>query len=100
MLENLSGCRYQMTSYDAADRPDLHPAYGLHLHDPRFLEYVSLPAQPHTGLLVAPYDPRPGYLGGSSVAARRWPHYVEFTGVRTVCDVPESDVFQKSCVWR
>ena len=34
---------YRMTSYDTADRPDLNLAYGLHLHDPRFLEYVGAP---------------------------------------------------------
>ena len=43
VLENLPGCQYRMTSYDAADRPDLNPAYGLHLHDPLFLEYVGAP---------------------------------------------------------
>ena len=43
VLESLLGCQYRMTSYDAADRPDLDPAYGLHLHDPRFLEYVRAP---------------------------------------------------------
>ena len=32
-----------MTSYDSANRPDLDLAYGLHLHDPRFLEYVGAP---------------------------------------------------------
>ena len=33
-----------MTSYDYdADRSDLDPAYGLHLHDLRFLEYVGAP---------------------------------------------------------
>ena len=33
-----------MTSYDDdANRSDLDPAYGLHLHDPRLLEYVGAP---------------------------------------------------------
>ena len=33
-----------MPSYDDdADRSDLDPAYGLHLHDPRLLEYVDAP---------------------------------------------------------
>ena len=33
-----------MTSYDDdVDRSDLNPAYGLHLHDPRLLEYVGAP---------------------------------------------------------
>ena len=43
VLDSLPGCQYWMTSYDAADRPDLNPAYGLHLHHPRFLEYVGAP---------------------------------------------------------
>ena len=43
VLERLPGCQYRMTSYDFADRSDLDPAYGLHLHDPRLLEYVSAP---------------------------------------------------------
>ena len=32
-----------MTSYDNADRKEVDPAYGLQLHDPRFLEYVGAP---------------------------------------------------------
>ena len=43
VLESLPGCQYRMTSYNAADRTDLDPAYGLHLLDPRFLEYVGAP---------------------------------------------------------
>ena len=43
VLENLPGCQYRITSYDADDRSDLDPAYGLHLHDPHFLEYVGAP---------------------------------------------------------
>ena len=47
MLESLLGCQYRITSYDAADRSELDPAYGLHLHDPRFLEYVGAPESAH-----------------------------------------------------
>ena len=44
VLDSLLGCQYRMTSYDDdADRSDLDPAYGLHLHDPRLLEYVGAP---------------------------------------------------------
>ena len=42
-IRTLPGCQYRMTSYDVADRSDLDPAYGLHLHDPRLLEYVGAP---------------------------------------------------------
>ena len=38
------GCQFRMTSYDEdVDRSDLSPAYGIHLHDPRLLEYVGAP---------------------------------------------------------
>ena len=33
-----------MTSYDDCDnRDDLDPAYGIHLHDPRMIEYMGTP---------------------------------------------------------
>ena len=32
-----------MTSYDAPDKKEVDPAYGLQLHDPRFPEYVRAP---------------------------------------------------------
>ena len=33
-----------MTSYDERDsRADLDPAYGIHLHDPRMMEYMGAP---------------------------------------------------------
>ena len=91
-LESLPGCQYRMTSYDDADRSDMDPAYGLHLHDPRLLEYVGAPAQPSAGLLVASYGPGSGYLGCPSVAARRWTHHVKPAGSRTIRDVTEHDV--------
>ena len=47
VLESLPGCQYRMTSYNDADRSDLDPAYGLHLHDPRLLEYVGAPEWAH-----------------------------------------------------
>ena len=44
MLDSLPGCQYRVPSYDDdADRSDLNLAYGLHLHDPRLLEYVGAP---------------------------------------------------------
>ena len=40
----LPGCQYRMTLYDVAnDRSDFSLAYGIHLHDPRLLEYVGAP---------------------------------------------------------
>ena len=44
VLDNLPGCQYRMTSYDEKDTcSDMDPAYGIHLHDPRLLEYVGAP---------------------------------------------------------
>ena len=44
VLDSLPGCQYRMTSYDDdVDHSDLSLAYGLHLHDPRLLEYVGAP---------------------------------------------------------
>ena len=43
VLDSLPGCQYRMTSYDeGADRSAFSPAYGIHLHDPRLLEYVII----------------------------------------------------------
>ena len=44
VLDSLPGCQYRMTSYDEANsRPDVSPVYGIHLHNPRLLEYVGAP---------------------------------------------------------
>ena len=44
VLYSFPGCQYRMTSNDDdADRSDLNLAYGLHLRDPRLLEYVGAP---------------------------------------------------------
>ena len=44
VLDSLLGCQYRMTLYDEdTNRSDFSPAYGIHLHDPGFLEYVGAP---------------------------------------------------------
>ena len=44
VLDSLPGCQYRMTSHDeGADRSEFSLAYGIHLHDPRLLEYVGAP---------------------------------------------------------
>ena len=44
ILSSMPGCQYRMTSYDDRDsRVDLDPAYGIHLHDPRMMEYMGAP---------------------------------------------------------
>ena len=42
VLDGMQGCPYRMMSYGQdSDGPDFSPAYGVQLHDPRFLEYVG-----------------------------------------------------------
>ena len=44
VLDGMRGCQYCMTSYNEEyGGPDFSPAYGIQLHDPRLLEYVSAP---------------------------------------------------------
>ena len=44
VLDNMSGCQYRMTSYDErTNRDDLDPSYGIHLHNPRMMEYMGAP---------------------------------------------------------
>ena len=44
VLDNMSGCQYRMTSYEErTNRDDLDPSYGIHLHDPRMMEYMGAP---------------------------------------------------------
>ena len=44
VLNSMPGCQYRMTSYDDRDnRDDLNPEYGIHLHDPRMMEYMGAP---------------------------------------------------------
>ena len=44
VLDSLRGCQYSMTSYDEdTNRSEFNPAYGIHLHDQRLLEYVGPP---------------------------------------------------------
>ena len=48
VLTSLPGCQYRMTSYDEENsQSDFSPAYGIHLHDPRLLEYVGAPELAH-----------------------------------------------------
>ena len=48
VLNSMPRCQYRMTSYDdRANRDDLDPAYGIHLHDPRMMEYMGAPESAH-----------------------------------------------------
>ena len=46
VMNSMAGCQYRMTSYE--DRvyhsdSDLDPSYGIHMHDPRVIEYMGAP---------------------------------------------------------
>ena len=44
VLDSMTGCQYRMTSYEErTNRDDLDPSYGIHLHDPRMMEYMGAP---------------------------------------------------------
>ena len=44
MLDSLRGCQYRISSYDEdTSSSEFNPAYGIHLHDSRLLEYVGAP---------------------------------------------------------
>ena len=44
VLNSMPGCQFRMTSYDDQNsHDDLDPAYGIHLHDPRMMEYMGAP---------------------------------------------------------
>ena len=44
VLNSMLGCQFRMTSYDNSNsRADFDPAYGIHLHDPRMMEYMGAP---------------------------------------------------------
>ena len=44
VLNSMPGCQFRMTSYeDCNNRDDLDPAYGIHLHEPRMMEYMGAP---------------------------------------------------------
>ena len=96
VLESLPGCQYRMMSYDVADRSDLDPAYGLHLHDPRLLEYVGAPE--FARLLSRAPEYWMHHMGRDRAisAALQLQHdaglIIEPAGSRTICDVAEQDV--------
>ena len=93
VLDGLPGCQYRMTSYDSADRPDLDPAYGLHLHDPRFLEYVGAPESARL-LSRAPDYWLHHMTRDQAISAALQLQRDEFAGARPVCDITESEVMR------
>ena len=81
VLASLPGCQYRMTSYDEEnDRSDFSPAYGIHLHDPRLLEYVGAPDSAR--LLSRTLEYWLHHMGRERTLAA---DYVQYSGPWTVC---------------
>ena len=44
ILDGMEGCQYRMTSYDERQpSSNTDPSYGIHMHDPRVIEYMGAP---------------------------------------------------------
>ena len=43
VMDSMAGCQYRMTSYEErVTDSDMNPSYGIHMHDPRVIEYMGL----------------------------------------------------------
>ena len=44
ILDGMEGCQYRMTSYEERQpSSNTDPSYGIHMHDPRVIEYMGAP---------------------------------------------------------
>ena len=44
IMNSMAGCQYRMTSYEERTNiSDIDPSYGIHMHDPRVIEYMGAP---------------------------------------------------------
>ena len=44
VMDSMAGCQYRMTSYEERmNVSDMDPSYGIHMHDPRVIEYMGAP---------------------------------------------------------
>ena len=44
VMDSMTGCQYRMTSYEErVTDSDMNPSYGIHMHDPRVIEYMGAP---------------------------------------------------------
>ena len=42
VMNSMAGCQYRMTSYEEQTNiSDIDPSYGIHMHDPRVIEYMG-----------------------------------------------------------
>ena len=48
VMDSMAGCQYRMTSYEERmNDSDMDPSYGIHMHDPRVIEYMGAPESAH-----------------------------------------------------
>ena len=93
----LPRCPYRMMSYRVEDVDDVDPAFGVQLHNPRFLECIGAPESArllgHSTGQMGPNNGSAGRHGGNfGVTVRCWPYGFEYAGVGSVHDVAEPDV--------
>ena len=44
IMDSMAGCQYRMTSYEERmNVSNMDPSYGIHMHDPRVIEYMGAP---------------------------------------------------------
>ena len=44
VMDSMTGCQYRMTSYEErVTDSDMNSSYGIHMHDPRVIEYMGAP---------------------------------------------------------
>ena len=47
IMDSMAGCQYRMMSYDErVNDSDRDPSYGIHMHNPRVIEYMGAPESP------------------------------------------------------
>ena len=78
ILDGMEGCQYRMTSYD--EREPSSNTHGIHMHDPRVIEYMGAPESARLMGRTPEYWVQ-HYPGGASVAPRRESHNDEYPDI-------------------
>ena len=88
----LPGCPYQITSYNGPALSDMNLAFGLHLHHPRFLEFIGAPES--AWLLYHSPSFWVDRLGEerAMAAERHWPYVVKSSDSFAVCYATANNV--------
>ena len=84
----LPGCPYRFTSYTAPLVADTDPAFGIQLHNPRFLEFAGVGpvTVPFPGVLGSSPGSGGCYRGRCQSTMRCRVDDIEFAGSKSVCD--------------